>query len=198
MLLLDLSPARDAIDTIVKDPLVSVMQCDVIDFHALRELVSTHQVTEIVHTAARFSTAIRKDILAGVRVNVRGAMNVIEVARQLGVERVVLANSTIVGYPAFGGFQGAIFPRGFPFEIGCESTWLHLCSDESHSGAPWVSVPRSIRGQHGFASLRCSHQCVVWPRYFGARTRSFHAGGGRTDWRNCCYFRPFYGLAGWR
>jgi len=116
VLLLDLSPARDAINTIVKDPLVSVVQCDVTDFHALRELVSTRQVTEIVHTAALLSTAIRKDILAGVRVNVMGATNVLEVARQLGVERVVLASSTIVGYPAFGDLKGEFFPEDFPLK----------------------------------------------------------------------------------
>jgi len=116
VVLLDLSPAQDAIDTIVKHPLVSVVQCDVADFPALHEVVSANQVTHIVHTAALLSTAIRKDILAGVRVNIMGAMHVLEAARQLGVKRVVLASSTTVGYPAFGDFDGPFFPEDFPLK----------------------------------------------------------------------------------
>ncbi len=113
-ILLDLKPTKDAIHTIVEHSLSCIVQCDVSDFSALHEVVTKYRVTRIVHTAALLSTAIREDILAGVRVNIMGVMNVLEVARRLAMERVVIASSTTVGYSAFGDFEGQYFPEDFP------------------------------------------------------------------------------------
>lgn len=112
-LLLDVRPAREAIATIVDHPLVQVAAGDVTDFDALLQLLRAHGVRRIVHTAALLSTAIRQDPLAGIRVNVMGTANVLEAARQLQLQRVVLASSTTVGYQTFGEFRGAAFPEDF-------------------------------------------------------------------------------------
>jgi UDP-glucose 4-epimerase len=79
-----------------------VTPCDVTDVARLTELVETHNVTSIVHTAALLSSAIRRDPLAGVRVNTIGTANVLDIARRHGLKRVVLASSTTVTYSAFG------------------------------------------------------------------------------------------------
>ena len=113
VVLMDLRPARDAIASIVQNPLVSVFAGDVADFDTLAGLAREHGVRRIVHTAALLSTAIRQDPLAGIRVNVMGTANVLESARQLKLQRVVLASSTTVGYSTFGDFQGTAFPEDF-------------------------------------------------------------------------------------
>lgn len=111
--LLDLRPAAEAIASIVQHPLVQVETGDVTDMATLQHLADLHGVRRIVHTAALLSTAIRQDPLAGVRVNVMGTANVLELARLRRLERVVLASSTTVGYPAFGDFHGSSFPEDF-------------------------------------------------------------------------------------
>ena len=81
---------------------VTAVVADVTDFAALEAIVRTHGVTGIVHTAAMLSTGIRQDPRRGVEVNVLGTANVLEVARQSGVARVVVASSTTVTYSVFG------------------------------------------------------------------------------------------------
>ncbi|MDM0116928.1 NAD(P)-dependent oxidoreductase [Variovorax sp. J22R133] len=113
VLLLDLRPAREAIATIVNSPRVHVVEADVADFAQLSDLVVAHGVRRIVHTAALLSTAIRANPRKGIEVNVMGVANVLELARQHALERVVIASSTTVGYPTFGEFDGPAFPEDF-------------------------------------------------------------------------------------
>ena len=77
--------------------------CDVSDIGALAEVFRRHAVTRVIHTAAMLSTGIRKDPLGGIRVNVMGTANLLDLARQVGLKRVVLASSTTVAYTVFGG-----------------------------------------------------------------------------------------------
>lgn len=76
--------------------------CDILDRQALDALVSAYKVDEIVHTAALLSTAIRLDPPKGVLVNTVGTANILEIARQRSLRRVVIASSTTVGYTSFG------------------------------------------------------------------------------------------------
>ena len=117
VLLLDLHPAHAAIATIVDDPKVQVFTGSVTDIDLLSRLAESNGVDAIVHTAALLSTAIRKDPLAGIEVNIMGTANVLEVARRQQLRRVVLASSTTVGYQAFGDFEGDAFPEDFPMQF---------------------------------------------------------------------------------
>ena len=74
---------------------------DVRDMDRLCTTVRQFGVQRIVHTAALLSTAIRRDPLAGIAVNILGTAHVLECARRFGLGRVVLASSTTVGYNAF-------------------------------------------------------------------------------------------------
>ncbi|WP_322056775.1 NAD(P)-dependent oxidoreductase [Paraburkholderia sp. J63] len=94
--------------------------CDVTDFARLGEVVERHAVTSIVHTAALLSTAIRRDPLAGIRVNTMGTANVLEIARQKQLRRVVLASSTTVMYSAFASLPAAPIPEDFQYRIVSE------------------------------------------------------------------------------
>jgi UDP-glucose 4-epimerase len=111
--LMDLCPAREAITSIVTHPRVRVLECDVADVLALERLITQCGVRSIVHTAALLSTAIRENPLKGIKVNVMGVANVLELARKHGLQRVVLASSTTVAYPSFGDFAGDAFPEDF-------------------------------------------------------------------------------------
>lgn len=113
VLLMDLRPARQAITGIVSHPLVTVIEGDVTDYARLSELIQTHGVQRIVHTAALLSTAIRQNPLAGIYVNTMGVAHVLEAARQHQLVRVVLASSTTVAYPSFGDFHGSAVPEDF-------------------------------------------------------------------------------------
>ncbi|MEO8858961.1 MAG: NAD(P)-dependent oxidoreductase [Burkholderiaceae bacterium] len=112
-LLIDRSPATEAIESIVRDPLVRVLAADVTHFDALQDIAREHKVRRVVHTAALLSTAIRKDPLAGIHVNVMGSANVLELARQMALERVVIASSATVAYAILGEYRGAAVPEDF-------------------------------------------------------------------------------------
>jgi len=111
--LMDLRPAREAIASIVTHPRVRVLEGDVADVVALERLITQCGVRRIVHTAALLSTAIRESPLRGIKVNVMGVANVLELARKHSLYRVVLASSTTVAYPSFGDFAGEAFPEDF-------------------------------------------------------------------------------------
>lgn len=113
VLLLDLQPATAAIASIVDSPRVRLVQGDVSDFEGLSQLIRREGVRRIVHTAAMLSTAIRAHPLRGIAVNIMGTANMLECGRVHGLERVVVASSTTVGYNAFGEFSGAAFPEDF-------------------------------------------------------------------------------------
>ncbi|OYU50126.1 MAG: UDP-glucose 4-epimerase [Rhizobiales bacterium PAR1] len=82
---------------------VTFETCDISDFDALANVLSRHGITRVIHTAAMLSTGIRKDPLSGIRVNVMGTANLLDLARETGLKRVVLASSTTVAYTTFGG-----------------------------------------------------------------------------------------------
>ncbi|MBL8588450.1 MAG: NAD(P)-dependent oxidoreductase [Methylobacteriaceae bacterium] len=98
------APAGDAAGRIVD------ATCDVADVAALDRLVTRHEVTAIVHTAAMLSTAIRRDPFEGARVNVLGVAACLDVARRRDLRRVVIASSATVVYSLFAGRAGEARP----------------------------------------------------------------------------------------
>lgn len=94
--------------------------CDITEAHALEHLIQSYDVSQIVHTAAMLSTAIRKDPLRGVAVNVMGTANVLDVAKRRNIGRVVCSSSTTVGYSTFGSFRGNSVPEDLPIRLVSE------------------------------------------------------------------------------
>lgn len=114
VVLLDKQPHREAVAAVVAGPQVDLVQGDVTDFNALRDLVEQRRVDAIVHTAALLSTAIRRSPVDGVRVNVMGCAHVLELAREFALRRVVIASSATVAYPAFAAYDAARDGPGIP------------------------------------------------------------------------------------
>ncbi|HVA24898.1 MAG TPA: NAD(P)-dependent oxidoreductase [Chloroflexota bacterium] len=66
---------------------------DILDREALGRLVRERGVRRILHLAALMPPACEQDPLRGYQVNFLGALNVFDVARELGLERVVFMSS---------------------------------------------------------------------------------------------------------
>lgn len=114
VILLDRFLQHDAIASVVSSPMVTLVQADVTDYVALEAMARQHKVTAVIHTAALLSTAIRKSPMDGVRVNVLGCAHVLELARTLALERVVIASSATVAYPSFAAYDAQRDGPGIP------------------------------------------------------------------------------------
>lgn len=116
VVLLDVAPSLDAIRTIIDPARLTLVRHDIVDYEGLLDIIRTNKVDRILHTAAMLTRAMREKPRAGVLVNVVGSTNVLEAARVLGLGRIVLVSSGIVGYASFGSFRGQSFPEDFPMK----------------------------------------------------------------------------------
>jgi UDP-glucose 4-epimerase len=115
-ILMERKPDEAAIDSILQGAKVPLEIADVRDHDALCRIVEKHDVTEIIHTAALFSSSIRHDHLAGISTNIMGTANVLETAHKLKLRRVVVASSTVVSYSVFDSYEGPI-PEDFAMHV---------------------------------------------------------------------------------
>lgn len=118
--LIDIAPALDAIRSVAAGGGIDVVKGDILDYDSLLRLVKERGITHVVHTAAMLARAIRERPRLGVTVNVVGTTNILELAREAKLGRVVLASSTTVGYPTFGSFRGQAFPEDFSMRVVSE------------------------------------------------------------------------------
>jgi UDP-glucose 4-epimerase len=72
---------------------VEVEQGDVRDWAALARVVRAHGIRDVIHMAAVLPDAAQRDPKLAEEVNVGGTVNVCEVARAMGLRRVVFASS---------------------------------------------------------------------------------------------------------
>jgi UDP-glucose 4-epimerase len=82
---------------------------DVQDRAALERAVREYGVRRIIHLAAALGGGLEKDPPLGYQVNVLGSLNVFDVVRDLGLERVVFTSSKAV----YGSLRGAHAAPGF-------------------------------------------------------------------------------------
>ena len=75
---------------------VPFVQADVSDLDALSSILETYQIDRVVHSAAILARTCQENPALAVKVNVVGSLNVLEAARRLGLERVVMASSIAV------------------------------------------------------------------------------------------------------
>jgi len=72
---------------------VPVVEADVLDLPALVRAAREHSVERVVHMAALMPGKAQADPVLGFQVNALGAVNVFEMARQVGMRRVVFTSS---------------------------------------------------------------------------------------------------------
>jgi UDP-glucose 4-epimerase len=114
--LMDNSPDKTAIQSILQGAPVPLETADIRDHEALCAIVHKYGVTDIIHTAAMFSGSIKNDHLAGISTNIMGTANVLETARKRKLRRAVLASSTVVLYPVFNRYLRPI-PEDFEMHV---------------------------------------------------------------------------------
>lgn len=101
VVLLDKSPPSTFMACVVPTGAVQIEAGDITDRAGLTDLFKRHDVTQVVHTAAALSTAIRGEPTLAADVNLIGTVNVLEAAREFKLRRIVCASSTTVYYPIF-------------------------------------------------------------------------------------------------
>ena len=101
VVMLDRAPNVDHIASVLPVDEVAIEVGDIRDRDRLFALISGHGVTHVIHTAAALSMSIRREPALAAEVNLGGTVNVLEAARNLGLQRVVCASSTTVYYPVF-------------------------------------------------------------------------------------------------
>ena len=115
VVLLDKAPQPQHMASVLPLQAVTVETGDIGDRAALLELVQRQRITQVVHTAAALSTAIRREPALAADVNFMGTVNVLEAARLQGLRRVVCASSTTVYYPIFHRPQAQAIDEDFAF-----------------------------------------------------------------------------------
>jgi len=92
------------------------LQSDVLDFDGLTKIVKDHQVKGIIHAAAVVNENVfLANPLMGIKVNTIGTANMLELARQHDLRRVVFCSSGTIYGPSAGRplVEGDENPKGF-------------------------------------------------------------------------------------
>jgi UDP-glucose 4-epimerase len=116
---------------------------DITDAARLTEVLQQHAITHIVHAAGYVSAPSAANVPLGIQVNVMGTTNVLEAARQLGIQRVVYTSAKGV----YGPFLGV---DGYP-------TYQPIAED--HPKNPWRI--------YDAAKLMAEHTCLYYNATFG-------------------------------
>lgn len=96
IILYDLFPNLNAVKDLLKNDRVVLERADITDFATLSYIARKHEVTNIIHTAALLGGVAESNIYTGMKINVEGYHNVMELERVLDVNKVVWASSASV------------------------------------------------------------------------------------------------------
>lgn len=84
---------RNSISDVIDIQKTNLVKGDILDFEQLKETVKQNEVKQIVHTAGILIGGARENPALAVKTNIIGTLNVLEVARQTGIEKVVYSSS---------------------------------------------------------------------------------------------------------
>ena len=97
----DLSAQRDRLALIMPDAEQVVWELgDITDFKQLMAVATQYKVSAIIHLAALQVPFCKADPINSTRINVMGSINILELARQLGIAHLSYASS--IAAPAMG------------------------------------------------------------------------------------------------
>jgi len=100
--LFDLAPRTDCISDVIEINKIKLIKGNILNFSKLVEVIKKEKIDRIIHTAAMLNIPGRVESpYMGVKVNIEGTMNILEVARILDIERVVFSSSAVIYFGAF-------------------------------------------------------------------------------------------------
>lgn len=114
--LFDIAPQMDNIARIVDPAKVRLVKGDVLEPLDLVKVVKEQDIDRIIHTATLFglTAGMQQKPHAGIKLNVMGTANVLEVARFYGIERVVFTSSSTVYLRPLPLLKGKTLTEDFP------------------------------------------------------------------------------------
>jgi len=113
-ILFDVAPSMDNLERIVDLSKVKIVRGDVLEPFELMKVIQEEGVDRLIHTAAVMTTVMRERLFTGIRINVMGMANILEVARLTNLKRVVLTSSNTVYFGALPYFKGDLWSEDFP------------------------------------------------------------------------------------
>ena len=111
--LMDHAAQPQAIGQIVDLNKVTMVVGDVLRPLSIVDVLRTHGITRIAHTAANplLTLGAQKDPYAAINLNIMGTVNVLEAARVTGLKRVVVSSSSVLNHYLAGGEDGGNFGK---------------------------------------------------------------------------------------
>ena len=103
--LMDYAAQPKAIAQIVALDRVVMTEGDILRPLSLVKVLADHKITAIVHTAANpmLTLGAQTDPYSAINLNIMGTVNVLEAARSMGIARVVVSSSNVLGHYMAGG-----------------------------------------------------------------------------------------------
>jgi nucleoside-diphosphate-sugar epimerase len=106
--MIDANPRLEALNTIIESSsqhAIKLLSGDVLNPADLARVVKEEKIDRIIHTAANplLTSGAQKNPYDAIRLNIMGTTNVLEVAKNFGVKRVVLTSSSVLYYYQTGG-----------------------------------------------------------------------------------------------
>lgn len=98
-------------------PGVRLVTGDINDAAFIAELVREHRIGKVVHTAAALAVSARENPPMAVQTNILASVNLMELARQGAIDRLVLTSSGSINYSVFGSAAGEPIPEDFQARV---------------------------------------------------------------------------------
>ena len=156
--LMDVAAQKEAIAEIVPLDKVTLIQGDVLRPLSIIEVLRAHGIAKIAHTAANplLTLGAQREPYSAINLNIMGTVNVLEAARILGLERVVVSSSSVLNHYLAGGEDGANFGReeAFPRPTTFYSATKQAVESLGLNYAKWCGID--------FAGLRYGAAFGPW------------------------------------
>jgi nucleoside-diphosphate-sugar epimerase len=111
--LMDVAAQPAAMGQIVDLSKVTLVQGDILRPLSIVDVLRTHGITRIAHTAANplLTVGAQREPYAAINLNIMGTVNVLEAARVTGLKRVVVSSSSVLNHYLDGGEDQGNFGR---------------------------------------------------------------------------------------
>jgi nucleoside-diphosphate-sugar epimerase len=111
--LMDVAAQPAAMGQIVDLSKVALVQGDILRPLSIVDVLRTHGITRIAHTAANplLTVGAQREPYAAINLNIMGTVNVLEAARVTGLKRVVVSSSSVLNHYLDGGADQGNFGK---------------------------------------------------------------------------------------
>jgi len=156
--LMDHAAQPQAIGQIVALDKVTLVPGDVLRPLSIVDVLRTHGITKIVHTAAYplLTLGAQREPYAAINLNIMGTVNVLEAARVTGLKRVVVSSSSVLNHYLEGGADDGNFGKeeAFPRPTTFYSATKQAVESIGLNYAKWCGIE--------FAGLRYGAAFGPW------------------------------------